>query len=279
MVDAKNGQPPPWPLFDSHVHLDDPGLTGIDRILRTAQESGLVGVVSAGYGPEREAAAAALVRPGRALWRTVGLHPWWLANAADDGAREAGLRWLRSALDAPGVVGVGEIGLDATRRKQLAIGPQRHFFAAGLALAAEHNLPVVLHIVRWHGHALEALATVPPLGGVVHRYGGPADLVSAYVDRGLAISLCTDALKRPDHFAAVARAIPVESLLIETDWPLDEESYPDALKELRSLVGMLAVWRRESVGGLVAQLHDNARRVFGVDEIDPITMWGKGDSD
>jgi TatD DNase family protein len=250
------------------VHLDDP-VVAVERVMRAGAAGGLVGLVSAGYGPEREATAAALIRPGRPLWRTVGLHPWWLASAPDDAARDAGLRWLEGACAAPGVVGVGEIGLDATRRKQLPIGAQRHYFVAGLKIARERGLPVVLHVVRWHGHALEALAAARPAGGVVHRYGGPAELVQGYVAHGLSISLCTDALRRPEHFAAVARAVPRDRLLVETDWPLDEQPYEVALGELRALVGMLAVWRREPVAGLARALCDNARRVFAVDEVEP----------
>ncbi len=256
------------PLFDSHVHLDDPELVAdaaLDGLWRDAAVAGLVGAVTAGYGPERDADAIATLRPGRPLWRAVGLHPWWLAAAADDAARQRGLDALRAQVRGPGVVALGEIGLDETRKRAFGLDGQRTWFSAALRLAIEVDLPVVLHVVRWHGHALRVLQELPPPGGVVHRYGGPAELVAPLCALGLSISICTDALRRPDRFAAVARAVPADRLVIETDWPLDDRPWAEALGELRDLVAAIAAWRDEPAADVAARSVANARRLYRLD--------------
>lgn len=261
------GRGPALPLFDAHVHLDDPDLvaTGaLDAIWRDARGVGLIGAVTAGYGPERDADAIATLQLGRPLWRAVGLHPWWLASAADDDARDRGLQLLQAQLAGPGVVALGEIGLDETRKRQLDLDGQRRYFRAALRLARDADLPVVLHVVRWHGHALEVLREVPPPGGVVHRYGGPAELVAPLCALGLTISICTDALRRPERFAAVARAVPADRLVVETDWPLDDRPWSEALAELAALVDAIATWRGETPLAIAERAAANARRLYRV---------------
>lgn len=254
-----------WPVFDHHVHLDDPGLVGARapaQSLCDAVAHGLVGAVSAGYGPEREVAARGLIQPDRPLWRAVGLHPWWLADAASDALRDEAVAALAGSVATPGVVAVGEIGLDATVSRRLGIDAQRRYLQAGLALARARDLPVILHVVRWHGHALDALRRQPPAAGVIHRFGGPIELVPAFLRCNLALSMAPDALRRPERYAALARAVPSDRLLVETDWPLDQRSWPAALAELRALVAAVAGWRGEDPARLAERLVANARALY-----------------
>ncbi len=256
------------PLFDSHVHLDDSDVVDdavSGRLVAEAAGAGVAAMFSAGYGPERETDAACLPTASAPLWRAVGLHPWWLAQAADDSAREAGLRWLRSVAIGPEVRAIGEIGLDATRRDRLGADAQRAWFERSLAIARERALPVVLHVVRWHGHAIDCLGRQPVGGGVVHRFGGPADVVAGYVRAGMHLSMATDWLRRPEKAAPVARAIPADRLVVETDWPLDDRPYAEAAAELATLVRAIAAWRGEDEAALRAQLLANTLALYGIE--------------
>ena len=253
------------PIFDHHVHLDDPSLTAPGQLAlqwRAAAAAGLCGAITAGYGPERDADAIAALAPDRPLWRAVGLHPWWLAAAASDEARHAGLQQLERQLEGPGVVALGEIGLDALRKQALPIVEQRRWMARSLAMARAHNLPVVLHVVRAIGHALEELRACPPPGGVVHRFGGPAELAPALCALGLSVSLDPSWLRRPDKLAAVVRATPAGRLLVETDWPLVDRPWAAALHEVRELVCAIAELRGEPVAAMAARLVEDARACY-----------------
>ena len=115
------------------------------------------------------------------LWRAVGLHPEALAAGLGEEAWEL----MTAELDAPGVVALGEIGLDRRYRDVLPLDVQLAWFRRGLELARARGLPVVLHLVGWHGHALELLRALPPPGGVVHRWSGAVEMVPAFEALGL----------------------------------------------------------------------------------------------
>ncbi len=254
---------PSLPLFDHHAHLDDPAIT-ITHIRSGLAAAGFVGGVSAGYGPDRSDLARQRIALDPRLNRTVGLHPWWLAETPR--ARwEAAWRAVAAELSEDDVVALGEIGLDQTVRHRLPLAQQEAQLQRGLDLARQTAMPVVLHIVRWHGHALRLLRAQPPPGGVLHRYGGPATLVADFQRLGLHVSLDAKRWQRdPVGFAAVARAIDTANLLVETDWPDRSRDWSEALGEMAALIAALAEVRSVPIETLAAQLVLNARRLYGL---------------
>lgn len=264
------------PLFDHHAHLDDPAVDA--PLLRAGLDlPQLVGAISAGYGPERDALAMTRMTLDSRLFRTVGLHPWWLAEQPE-AEREA--RWREgwatleqrvAHLNGPApdatsrIVGLGEIGLDQTLRKRLPLSDQLKHFERGLDLARQVRLPVVLHLVRWHGHALSTLRDLRPINGVVHRYGGPPDLVADFQRLGLSLSLHPSRWRRdPRSFHAVVRAIEPAHLLVETDWPQGTQSWAEALLEMTACITAIANIRKIHPNALAEELVANARRVYGI---------------
>ncbi len=169
---------------------------------------------------------------------------------------------LCEELQAPQVVAIGEIGLDQRYRKQMSLSQQNAWFIKGLELAQQQGLPVVLHIVGWHGHALAALAPFAPLQGVVHRYSGPPELVDAYEALGLHLSLSPEAGVAERKRESVARAIAADRLLLETDWPQGDQSYPEALRAMQGMLAQVSEWQQENPNKLAQRLAENARRVY-----------------
>jgi TatD DNase family protein len=244
-------------LVDAHCHLDfaafDPDR---DAVLARAAAAGVRAVVVPGTHPDRWAAARALVAgAGRGAPRVVagaGVHPECLPALEAAGRTAAALASLedaaRQAAAAGGGAGlVGECGLDGDVARGLHGPPvslerQRAVLDAHVEVARALGLPLVLHVWRAHGPALEALArhapraparggpagasgVAPalagaPLSGVVHSYSGPAELVPAYLALGLhlsfAASVTRSSARRP---RAAARAVPRDRLLVETDAP------------------------------------------------------------
>jgi TatD DNase family protein len=255
------------PLFDHHSHLDDPDGDIDCRIgaLRQLVAAGWPGAVIPGYAPSRYPLARRLQAavPGRThqagLWRAVGLHPEALAA----GLPAEAWALFEAELDAPGVVAVGEIGLDRRYRERLPLDTQLRLFRKGLETARSRHLPVVLHLVGWHGHALELLRHLPPPGGVVHRWSGAVELVPAFEALGLHVSLSLEPREHPDKRRQLAQAIRGDRLLLETDWPFLDLEYPQALDRLRDLLSTVAAWRGEPEAELAVQLADNVRAVYG----------------
>lgn len=255
--------------FDSHAHVDDPDgdADALARELLRLRAAGWPGGVAAGYGPERTAIQRRVCRAVPGLARAAGLHPWWLADQPDAGAREAGWAALEHDLAEPDVCALGEIGVDRSRRHLASAAEQRAGLHRGLALARDVGLPVVLHVVGWHGHALDEIRAVGvPHGGVVHRYSGPPDLVAEYERLGLCISLALEPREDEAKRAAVARAVRPDRLLLETDWPFLALAYPAALAALERLAARVAHWREEPLDGLLDRTSATGKALFRMDD-------------
>ncbi|MCO4762401.1 MAG: TatD family hydrolase [Myxococcales bacterium] len=251
------------PLFDHHVHLDDPTAAERDVVAGLALAN-LRGAISAGYGPERDQRAAQRIGLSANLYRTVGLHPWWLAQHPPDAWPAAWLQ-VTAQLARPRVVALGEIGLDRSIRKQIALPAQLAEFHRGLSIARTHQLPTVLHVVGWHGHALSALTAHPPVGGVVHRFGGAAELVVPYLDLGLHLSVHPARMQRDQAgLADVIAKVGADHLLVETDWPSAGLSWADALADMAQLIVFSADILGKSPAALATAIVCNAQRLYGL---------------
>src|SRR5947209_7214018 len=127
-------------LVDTHAHLMDDAFAGdLDAVLQRAAAAGVETIVCVGYDLESSRAAIALAGAHPTIYATVGVHPNYLAAAADDW-----LGQLRELARAPRVVGIGETGLDYYRT-YTPPDLQRHGFLAHLELADDLSLPVVIH--------------------------------------------------------------------------------------------------------------------------------------
>ena len=192
--------------------------------------------------------------------RFAGAHPWHL-----DGFDAAALR-ARLAAD-PGL-GVGEIGLDRLRSRE--IPPRmREVFEAQLAIAAEFRRPVVLHGAKCWGEVVRTIANVKRKvengesgGGFVsflfHGFSRSDGLLPDIVALDGYISVGPAILN--DHavnYRALAKKIPQDRLLVESDCtPENAADCPPA----DAVAAKLAEVRGEPLEELVARLDDNADR-------------------
>lgn len=238
-----------------------------------AREAGVTRVLLAGVDAadwERQAALDAL--PG--VSRSVGVHPQVVA-ALDDAGRRGQLEALARALSSrsPAVVALGEIGMDGVGDRRASYDAQSELFAAQLRLAKQHDLPVILHILRAHEEALKVLADVgvPAAGGVVHSYSGSAELVPRYLEHGLYLSFSGSVTWSANGRAVKAvAACPLERLLVETDapdqTPLAQRPNANAPEYLREVVRTVAGIRRAPEHEIAELTHRNACRLFRIED-------------
>jgi len=124
------------------------------------------------------------------------------------------------------VVAIGEIGLDFYR-KSSSHQRQLEVFQKQLSLAAELELPVIIHCRQAHKEVLDVLTrwakTAPPSGserGVIHCFSGDLELVQRYFELGFLVSLPGSVTYPSAHAQVkVARELPLDRLLVETDSP------------------------------------------------------------
>jgi len=192
-------------------------------------------------------------------YRFHGVHPWeahaWSAE------REAS---LREALAADSHAGVGEIGLDRLKKKEIA-PIERNAFEAQLKLAAEFRRPVVLHGAKCWG---EVAAACSPYAGKIpaflfHGFSRSGGLLPAIY--GLNGFIGVGAALLNDHavnYRALVKEIAADRLLVETDSDYDTEPSPDST--LAEILRKLSELRGEVQEKLSAAIDENIARFVEV---------------
>ena len=240
------------------------------EVIARARAAGVERMIVTGSTLRSSEAAVGLAQEDPGLFATVGVHPHHAEEV--DGAHLPALAALASQ---PGVVAVGECGLDFFRDFSPRAA-QEAAFRSQLELAMHTGLPVFLH--QRDGH-VRFLAILDECGsrlpaGVAHGFtGGPGELAD-YLDRGLHVGItgwiCDE--RRGDALREAARFLPLDRVLIETDAPYllprDLEPRPRTRRNepmylphvLRTLARLMDV----TPEGLAEASTRNAEALFGL---------------
>jgi TatD DNase family protein len=251
--------------IDTHAHLEMEEFD-CDReaVLARAVEAGLTAIVTVGTTLPDCEKAVALARLYKPVYAAVGIHPHEVKDI--DAATYDALRLLARQEK---VVAIGEIGLDffydlSAREVQL------RRFQEQLTLAEELDLPVIIHDREAHPEALEILRLRKGcLRGVLHCFSGDWTMACECLDLGFHLSVAGPVTyRKADRLRAVAREIPLERLLIETDAPyLAPQPHRGKRNEPAYVVETaryIAEMRGIPVNELERQTAANARRLFGI---------------
>jgi TatD DNase family protein len=168
----------------------------------------------------------------------AGLHPWWAAGQAPGPHGEQGVippppgvepgPWstLRALVGEARVVAVGEIGLDFLRTPPHAPGhgSMQAWCSAQMALARDHDLPVILHVVRAHAAARAmvqqaARAQGAPVRGIVHAFSGSREEALAWIRLGFVLGLGPLVTRPRARVGGLVPELPAGTWVLETDAP------------------------------------------------------------
>jgi TatD DNase family protein len=213
------GAPPPPAFIDSHAHLGMPAFEGdLPGVLERAASAGLTDVLTASTSLEDADRNAGLAKPGGTprVWAAIGVHPHEASKW-----REGDEERLERLLRRPGVVAIGETGLDY----HYDLSPreiQREVLARQVRLAARLALPIIVHcreasedvgvILEQEGGRIS--------GGVLHCFTEDEPFARRCLDLGFYISFSGIlTFKSSSALREIARMIPEDRLLIETDSP------------------------------------------------------------
>jgi TatD DNase family protein len=256
--------------IDSHCHVtaepfDDDRQATLDRAFEGGVEA-LVAIGS-GYGIRGNADAVRLAEADERIFAAVGVHPHEAAEH-DDETRKA----IRDWLDHDRVVAVGECGLDYHYMKSPR-AVQREVFAEQIALARELDMPVSIHVRGDDPNAYDELLEIwiaegrDALEGVLHCYTGTLDFARRAMDHGFCVSFSgIVTFKKSDGLREVARGVPLDRLLVETDAPfLAPEGHRGKRNEplwVRRVGETLAELHGRPVEDVAARTCANTRRLF-----------------
>ena len=175
---------------------------------------------------------------------------------------------MEALLSHPKIVAVGEIGLDYHWEDECPREKQKEVLIAQLKLAKKHDLPVVIHDREAHGDMMDILRKYKPKG-VVHCFSGSTELAQETVKLGMYIGLGgVVTFKNARHSVEVAKAIPLDRLLTETDAPYmapvpfrgkrcDSSMLPRVAERLAEIRGV-------TPEEIIASTCRNAKRLFGI---------------
>jgi TatD DNase family protein len=206
-------------LVDTHAHLMDAAFdVDRDAVIARAADAGVAAILVVGYDlPTSRAAVELAGRLPNAL-ASVGIHPNAAAAASD-----ADFAALAQLAHSPRVVGIGETGLDYYRH-YTPPERQRGALEWHLRLAEELALPVIVHNRQADADVASALTSTRSADGVpglLHCFGStdPAFL-GRMLDAGYFVSFAGPlTFKSAADLRAMARRVPLERLLVETDCP------------------------------------------------------------
>jgi len=220
-------------FVDSHCHIDGAEYD-IDRddVIARAQAAGVEVMLNVGTGDPHSGAferAVSLAEKHEGIYAALGVHPHD-AKLFDDQAEQLLVGLVRQSKR---VIAWGEIGLDY-HYDHSPREVQREVFRRQLRLARELDLPVVIHSRAADDDTIailnETWAGVPPVNhaqdaravkiGVLHCFGGSLAMAQSAIDLGFFISFAGNlTFKKAEDLRGVARQLPLDRLLIETDCP------------------------------------------------------------
>jgi TatD DNase family protein len=206
-------------VIDSHCHLDEARF-GDDRdaVIVRALDAGVSRMVTIGASEQMQSnyGAVALAAQHAAIFATVGVHPHDASIVSpaivDEVARLAG---------SPKVVGIGETGLDYYYDNSPRAA-QQDAFRQFISLARRLRLPLVVHLRDAYDDAVSIMREehAADVGGVIHCFSGDRTAARAFLDLGFHLSFSgIVTFKNADELRAVARMVPADRFMVETDAP------------------------------------------------------------
>ncbi len=205
-------------LVDSHCHLDFPDFEGEhDGLIARARAAGVAAMLTIGTRPSQFAQVRDLAERYDEVWCSVGLHPHDAA-AEPDVDEEA----LIALAQHPKAVAIGETGLDY-HYEHSPRPRQQESFRAHARAARACDLPLVVHARDADDDVADILAeemAAGPFRGVIHCFTAGRALAERALEMGLYISFSgIVTFKNAGDIRAIARDVPAERLLVETDAP------------------------------------------------------------
>lgn len=276
-------------FVDSHCHIDGPEYDA-DRgeVIARAREDGVTTMLNVGTGDPHSGVferAVALAEQHPGIYCAIGVHPHD-AKLFDEVAQQ---RLMDLAKQSTRVVAWGEIGLDY-HYDHSPRDVQRDVFRRQLGIARELDLPAVIHsraadkdtiaILR-EELSVSRAAGVPPVNhaqdaragasrlGVLHCFGGSLEMAEQAIELGFFVSFAGNlTFKKADDLRKIARTLPLERLLVETDCPYltpvpfrGKRNEPARVVETAKFLAELKDVALEEVGRVTSE---NFARLFGV---------------
>ena len=258
---------PALELIDAHCHLDFEAFEhDREKVIQRANAQYISHIIIPGTQKTFWNRINQLCNTNSQLQACYGLHPYWLSEHEKQDTEE-----LDGYIEKHHPVAVGECGLDF--RPQMADKEtQLYFFEAQLNIASNHRLPVVIHSVKATETVIQSIKkhnnqSKQKLHGMIHSFSGSINQAKQLIDLNFLISISASVTyDNAKKIKAVAKEIPLTSLLLETDAPdqagkqnINSRNEPAFLTHTLQAIATL---RNISSEGIATQTTKNAKALF-----------------
>jgi TatD DNase family protein len=255
-------------LVDSHAHIDTSRFAhDRDKVIQAAVAGGVTRMIDPGcdLASSLDALALAKAHPGT-IFAGVGVHPHEATTYTDAVGEQ-----LRILSREPEVVAIGEFGLDYFRM----LSPrnvQQDVFCAHLELSRKCNLPCIIHVRDAHDDVMGLLRVHGrDLRGVFHCFSGDvAQARECLAFEGFMLSFAGPLTKQGNALPEVARMVPLDRVLVETDSPYLVPKPQHAKRNeplfVKHVAEKLAELRGMTFGKIAELTSANAVRLFSLAE-------------
>ena len=257
-------------LIDTHCHLtfDDLG-RDIDAVIARSRQAGVNGWITVGTDPEHNRKAIELAERFENMYAAIAIHPHDAKTVTADILKE-----LRELAQHNKVVAVGETGLDYHYNFS-SQEEQQKVFAEHLKMAAELNLPVIVHCREAFEETMEILeqhsGDVKKV--VFHCFSGLAEQAKIVLDYGFYISFTgVVTFKNAEKTRRAAEVVPLDRLMVETDCPYmsPEPMRKQKINEPALMIhtaAFLAELKRMDLADFAEAVTATSRAFFGLPDV------------
>lgn len=255
-------------IFDSHTHLNAEQFNeDIPETIQSAKELGVTEMAVVGFDTPTIEKSLELSQQYKEIQSIIGWHPTEAGSYTPEIEKK-----IQQLLTTPKVVALGEIGLDyywMEDPKEV----QDRVFRRQIAIAKEMNLPISIHTRDAMEDTYKILKEedIRDIGGIMHSFSGDPEWMAKFLEMGMHISLSgVVTFKKALEVQEVAKAVPLDRLLVETDAPyLAPVPYRGKRNEpgyTRYVVEKIAELREVPFEEIAKQTTTNAHRLFRLDK-------------
>jgi len=255
-------------IFDSHTHLNAEQFNeDIPETIQRAKELGVTEMAVVGFDTPTIEKSLELSQQYKEIQSIIGWHPTEAGSYTPEIEKK-----IQQLLTTPKVVALGEIGLDyywMEDPKEV----QDRVFRRQIAIAKEMNLPISIHTRDAMEDTYKILKEedIRDIGGIMHSFSGDPEWMAKFLEMGMHISLSgVVTFKKALEVQEVAKAVPLDRLLVETDAPyLAPVPYRGKRNEpgyTRYVVEKIAELREVPFEEIAKQTTTNAHRLFRLDK-------------
>ena len=202
-------------LIDTHCHLDQPPLfDNIEKVIKQSVESDIEGIIIPSVSPENINKVIRVSQRFDMCFLALGYHPFYAEQVTVEDLKKLSLLLIEH-----NAVAVGEIGLDKfSDKNQLSI--QEKVYKNQLYIADNLELPIIVHARGMIDHITKHIRERKIKGGIIHAFNGSFQQAEHLIKLGFKLGFGgVITYERAKHIRSLAKNLPLESIVLETDAP------------------------------------------------------------